>query len=178
MMDEASAAAVPAHEAEVIALEPSTSFEVFFEAESDVLFKRLCLVTGNRAEAEEIAQDAFLRMWERWDRVALMEDRVGYLYRVAMNIFRNRYRRAKLALRKTSRAELRKDEFDAAEVRSGVARALARLTPRQRAAVVLTDLLGYGSQEAGVMLGIRAGTVRSLVVQARKALREELEEPS
>jgi RNA polymerase sigma-70 factor (ECF subfamily) len=167
---------MPEDEAVIVAIDPATSFEAFFEAETATLFRRLCLITGNRAEAEEIAQDAFLRIWERWDRVAELEDRVGYLYRVAMNVFRNRTRRAALALRKTADPELRTDEFGAADIRSGVARGLAKLTARQRAAVVLVDLLGYGSEEAGRMLGIRAGTVRSLVIKARKTLREELEE--
>jgi len=163
-------------EAAIVAVEPAASFEAFFEAQTERLFQRLCLVTGNRAEAEEIAQDAFLKIWERWDRVAPIDDQVGYLYRVAMNVFRNRYRRAKLVLRKTADPVLRNDEFGAADVRSGVSRGLARLTQRQRAAVVLVDLLGYGSEEAGHMLGIRAGTVRTLVIRARKTLREELEE--
>ena len=167
---------MPDDEGLIVAVDPAVSFEVFFEAETETLFRRLCLITGNRAEAEEIAQDAFLKIWERWDRVADLDDRVGYLYRVAMNVFRNRSRRARLAIRKTADPELRTDEFGAAEVREGVARGLSKLTPRLRAAVVLVDLLGYGSEEAGKMLGIRAGTVRSLVIKARKTLREELEE--
>jgi RNA polymerase sigma factor (sigma-70 family) len=175
-MAQREVASMPEDEARVVAIDPAVSFEAFFEAETDTLFRRLCLITGNRAEAEEIAQDAFLKIWERWDRVADLDDRVGYLYRVAMNVFRNRSRRARLAIRKTADPELRTDEFGAAEVREGVARGLSKLTPRQRAAVVLVDLLGYGSEEAGKMLGIRAGTVRSLVIKARKTLREELEE--
>jgi RNA polymerase sigma factor (sigma-70 family) len=163
-------------DAQIVTLDPAVDFETFFEAQTETLFRRLCLVTGNRAEAEEIAQDAFLKVWERWDRVAQIDDQVGYLYRVAMNLFRNRYRRAMLAIRKTADPELRGDEFGVADVRTSVARGLAKLTPRQRAAVVLVDLMGYGSQEAGQMLGIRAGTVRSLVIKARRTLREELEE--
>jgi DNA-directed RNA polymerase specialized sigma24 family protein len=76
---------------------------------------------GNRAEAEELAQDAFLKVWERWDRVADMEEPVGYLYRTAMNLFRKRYRRVGVALRKTVSVELREDEFATAEDRSVVA---------------------------------------------------------
>jgi DNA-directed RNA polymerase specialized sigma24 family protein len=51
------------------ALEASRTFETFYEAEARVLFRRLWLVTGNRAEAEELMQDAFLRggtAWARW----------------------------------------------------------------------------------------------------------------
>ncbi len=75
-------------------LEASRTFEAFYQAEARTLFRRLWLVTGNRAEAEELMQDAFLSVWERWDRVGGMDDPIGYLYRTAMNLFRKRYRRA------------------------------------------------------------------------------------
>lgn len=55
------AAEAPASET----LEASRSFETFYDAESRTLFRRLWLVTGNRAEAEELMQDAFLKVWER-----------------------------------------------------------------------------------------------------------------
>jgi RNA polymerase sigma-70 factor (ECF subfamily) len=51
---------------------------------------------------------------------------------------------------------------------------LATLTERQRAAVVLTDLLGYPSAEAGAILGMRPGTVRTHVARAHAALKESM----
>ena len=45
------------------------TFDVFFDREARTLFRRLCAITGNAAEAEEIMQDAFLALWERWDRI-------------------------------------------------------------------------------------------------------------
>src|SRR5713226_3502779 len=75
------------------------SLEEFYEATSRPLLTALCLVTGNRQEAEEIAQDVFVRVFERWDRVGALEDPTGYLFRVSMNVFRSRLRRASLALR-------------------------------------------------------------------------------
>ena len=45
------------------------SFEALFEAEKDRLLRMLCVITGSRAEAEDIAQEAFTRVFERWDRV-------------------------------------------------------------------------------------------------------------
>jgi RNA polymerase sigma factor (sigma-70 family) len=92
-----------------------------------------------------------------------------------MNLFRKRYRRAVLALRKTVSEELRKDEFSTVEDRSIVARALVELTPRQRAALVLTELIGFSSEEAGHMLGVSAGTVRALASRGRAAMRQHLE---
>ena len=156
-------------------LEAAEAFEGFFRGESERVFRALWLVTGNRAEAEEITQDAFLAAWERWDRVAAMENPAGYVYRTAMNRFRKRYRRAVLAARKTVRSELRVDDFSAADDREIVRSTLATLTPRQRAAVVMTELLSFTSEEAGQVLGIRAGTVRTLVAQGRRAFRLSLE---
>jgi RNA polymerase sigma-70 factor (ECF subfamily) len=153
----------------------AAAFEDFFRGQTQSLYAHLCLITGNRAEAEELAQDAFLKVWERWDRVADMEEPTGYLYRTAMNLFRKRYRRAVLALRKTVSEELRRDEFATVEDRSIVARALVGLAPRQRAALVLTELIGFSSEEAGHMLGVNPGTVRALASQGRAAMKQRLE---
>ena len=59
--------ATPAGEVAVSELAPS--FEHFYAATVRRLFTALCLVTGDRHEAEEIAQEAFVRVFERWDRV-------------------------------------------------------------------------------------------------------------
>lgn len=149
---------------------PEGSFEGFFEAERVKLFRMLCAVTGNRHEAEELTQDAFLAVWERWDRVEAMEDPVGYLYRTAMNAFRKRYRRAKVAARKALGLVSSQDAYEAVDARSVLAQVLDALSPRQRAAIVVTELLDYSAEEAGSLLGIKASTVRALAFQARKAL--------
>jgi DNA-directed RNA polymerase specialized sigma24 family protein len=68
------------------------------------------------------------------------------------------------------------DAFGEVDDRVTVSNALATLTPKQRAAIVLTDLLGYPAEEAAQMLGVRGSTVRSLSSTARAAMRnaEEL----
>jgi RNA polymerase sigma factor (sigma-70 family) len=152
-------------------------FEAFYEAESQTLFRRLWLIAGNRSEAEEIMQDAFLRLLERWDRIDQLKDPTAYLYRTAMNVFRRRYRRSALAIRKTFAPDTGHDEFAAADARDAVLRALATLSPRQRAALVLIELEGMSSQEAGEALGIKASTVRALATQGRAAFRTLMEEP-
>lgn len=151
------------------------SFEDFFEEESPTLFRRMCLVTGNRQEAEDVMQEAFVRIYERWDRVRALQDPVGYLYRTAFNVFRKRSRRAALAVRRSLGLASVTDEFAAAEARHLVSQAMARLSPRQRAALVLTELLGYGSEDAGRLLGIRPSTVRALASQGRAVMRQTLE---
>jgi DNA-directed RNA polymerase specialized sigma24 family protein len=75
------------------------SFDAFFAAESQTLFRRMWLVTRDRHEAEEIVQDAFLSLFERWDRATSWEDPTSYLYRTAFNTWKNRRRRAARAVR-------------------------------------------------------------------------------
>ena len=156
-------------------LAASRTFEAFYEAEALTLFRRLWLVTGNRAEAEELMQDAFLKVWERWDRVGGMDDPVGYLYRTAMNLFRKRYRRAMLAVRRTVGLAPPTDDFSDADDRHLVRHVLATLPPRQRAALVLTEMLGFTSKEAGDALGVTDATIRSLTRHGRESFRTMME---
>jgi RNA polymerase sigma-70 factor (ECF subfamily) len=154
---------------------PAGDFELFFEEHHARLFRALWLMTRNRFEAEEVMQDAFLKAWERWDRVASMQDPVGYLYRSAMNLYRSRLRRVAVALRKAARQLPPDDELAAVEEREAVVRALAPLTPGQRAAVVLMDVLGLSSDQAGEALGLKPGTVRVQAARGRATLKREME---
>ena len=152
----------------------SRAFAEFFDEESGTLFRRMWLVTRDRQEAEDIMQDSFLAVFERWDRVAQMDDPTGYLYRTAFNLWRRRMGRAARAVRAVLDTRAPGDDFEAAEARTVIGSGLARLAPRQRAAIILTELLGYSSDEAGSILGIRAVTARVLASQARAALRQGL----
>lgn len=150
-------------------------FEEFFEAERGRLFGAVYLMTGDVDEAEEVVQDAFLAMWERWDRVREMDRATGYLYRTAMNGFRSRRRRLVRAARRVLPLGRDEDPYAAADLRDELVRAIRRLAPRQRAALVLTELLDYGSEEAADLLGIRPATVRNLAAQARIAMKRAME---
>jgi RNA polymerase sigma factor (sigma-70 family) len=152
------------------------AFEDVFEAERGSLLRALYLLTGNPEEAEEVMQDAFLAVWERWDRVATMEDPAGYLYRTALNKQRNRVRRAiRIARRSFGRAN-GGDLFASIDERDALARALARLSPRRREAVVLTGFLDLSSHESARLMGVTDVTVRRLAQDARQELRRALTE--
>jgi len=153
-------------------VEEDLTFEDFFEREKVRLFRALCLMTRDRALAEELTQDAFVNVLERWDQVGRLEDPTGYLYRTATNGFRNWHRRAILGAKRTLRLEPGEDGIAAIDAQDAVMRALAPLPRRQRAAIVLVDLLGYSSEEAGRLLGIRGGTVRTHVARAHEELKK------
>ena len=74
-------------------------FHTFVEDEHHRLFKALYFLCGSRENAEDLAQEAFLRLWERWDKIDAIDDPTAYLFRVALNAFRMRRRRAAMPLR-------------------------------------------------------------------------------
>jgi RNA polymerase sigma-70 factor, ECF subfamily len=151
----------------------AASFEDLVVGEQQKLYGALCLLTRDRGEAEDLMQEAFLRVWERWDRVGALEDPTGYLYRTALNLYRKRLRRAKVALRRAVGAMPPRDGFQDVDERDEVVRALGRLTERQRTSVVLVDLFDYSSEEAGRTMGVSASTVRVLASQGRAAIRHQ-----
>jgi RNA polymerase sigma-70 factor (ECF subfamily) len=151
----------------------TVDFDTFFLDEHDRLYRALFFITGSSHDADELCQDAFLKLWERWDRIGTIEDPVGYLFRVALNGFRMRLRRAKTAARRLVPVEdLAHDPFDDIEVREDVHALLRSLPTRQRAALVLIEIFDYSSEQAGQIMNIAPSTVRVLASQARAALRE------
>jgi RNA polymerase sigma factor (sigma-70 family) len=152
-------------------VEARARFDTFFEEEHERLYKALYFVTGNRHDAEELMQDAFMKLWERWHDAHRIDDPTGYLFRIALNGFRMRRRRATTAMRKLVPTVEERDLFRDAEMRADVRTLLLGLTPRQRAALLLVDLLGYPSEQAAHILRIRPSTVRALATQGRRALR-------
>jgi RNA polymerase sigma-70 factor, ECF subfamily len=148
------------------------SFEELFLDVHDRLYRALYFITGSSADAEELMQEAFLKLWERWDRRAAIDDPVAYLFRVALNGFRMRARRARVVARKILPAAGTRDPFDDVDVREDLLRMLRGISQRQRTAILLTDILGYTSEQAAQIMGIRPPTVRALATQGRAALRE------
>jgi RNA polymerase sigma-70 factor (ECF subfamily) len=66
------------------------TFEDFFHAHHERLLRTMSLATGDRHEAGDLAQEAFVRIFERWERVRSLDDPAGYLYRTALNARRSR----------------------------------------------------------------------------------------
>jgi RNA polymerase sigma factor (sigma-70 family) len=156
--------------------EPAPDFESFYLANRVRLFRALVVVTRDVHAAEEVSQDAFVAVWERWERVRQMDDPTGYLFRTALNGWFQVRRRAVRAAKRVALPRRAADPLETSEDSDALSRRLLELPARQRAALVLTDYLGYDSAEAGRALGIRPGTVRRLASKGRAALRREFEE--
>jgi RNA polymerase sigma-70 factor, ECF subfamily len=150
------------------------SFESFFREHYRSIVRALVIVSGAEAEAEDLAQEAFARALERWERVRMMESPVGYVYRTAFNVNRNRLRHLARSLRHRSIPVPESDPASEAETRSELRRVLARLPASQREALVLVEWLGLDAEEAGLVLGIEPTSVRGRVHRARRTINEEL----
>lgn len=149
---------------------PEESFEEFFEGTYERLLRALFLVIGNRQEAEDATQEAFVRVYERWDSVRGRPNPAGYAYRVALNVYRSRLRRVGAAARRIW-MEDQPDEIAAADDRDVIGRALATLPRGHREALVLVDWLGMTDEEAGRILGVAPVTVRVRLSRARPRMR-------
>ncbi|HEX5951220.1 MAG TPA: sigma factor, partial [Actinomycetota bacterium] len=105
-------------------VEARARFDEFVEDEHERLYKALYFVTGSREDAEDLSQEAFLKLWERWDQIGSITDPTAYLFRVALNGFRMRRRRAAMALRKVPLLPVAADgdAFAEAEMRADVRR--------------------------------------------------------
>lgn len=152
------------------------SFEDFFLAEYPRLGKALYLLTSSRADSEDLAQEALTRVCERWHRVSIMDSPDGYLFRVAMNLFRRwvAASRRTMPLDSMDEAPSPGEDIADAELRVQILRALRKVTPEQRASLVLVAWLGFTTQEAGEILDIEAVSVRSRMHRARSVLRDEI----
>jgi RNA polymerase sigma-70 factor (ECF subfamily) len=153
-------------EQEVVA---KASFATFVREQSPGLFGAVRLLSRDRAEARDVVEQAFLKVWDRWDRVRTTDDPVGYLYRTALVLQRKRWRRLTARFRRSS---MNGDQVAIEEeARDPVLRALAELSDDQRQSLVLIDLFAFPSKEVGRLMGLRPATVRDLASQGRRRLK-------
>ena len=144
------------------------AFRAFFVQHRARLVQASRLVMGSMAEGEEVAQEAFLKVWERWPRVRRMERPHGYLFRTALNVARRRQHAIRITARRTvTPRRTVDDETAVVDARDAVLRLLARLSPRRRAVLVLIEVLGFDTAEVASILEVQPGAVRTLVSRAR-----------
>lgn len=168
--------AVESSEAVSVTAVTAPRFEDFFYAEHVRLSRALYLLTGSDAEADDLTQEAMVRVFERWDRVQHMDSPQGYLFRTALNLHRSRLRRMATRARHIVAPAPSPDPAEVAEDRDSLARALGSLPTGQREALVLVEWLGMDQQEAAATLRIRPGSVRARLSRAKADLRRMLED--
>lgn len=139
---------------------------------------------GTRADGEEVAQEAFARVWShagRWRPIGGGGNArfTTWLYRIVVNLAIDRKRRPGFA--SMEEAQEPADEADDGftqihrrQVSQSVAAAMMRLPDRQRTALTLCFFEGMSNIDAGKIMSLSVGAVESLLVRARRSLRSEL----
>ena len=133
-------------------------------------------VAGDWAVAEELAQEAFVRLWRRWRWVRDPEAAPAYLHRTVVNLGNSAVRRRVLERRVAAFRDGQSVETGP-EAGLELRRAIAALPPRRRACVVLRYLAGMTEAQTAQTLGITPGTVKSQTHKALRQLRQQLAEP-
>ncbi|MGD8496141.1 MAG: RNA polymerase sigma factor [Gemmatimonadales bacterium] len=161
----------------------SAAFEELLLRHFDAAFAVALGVTGRRAEAEDVCQDAFVRAWQRIgqcrDARRFRSWLLQVVRRVALNRIAAERRRRLVPLHPGLPADTVGPERAAARNELGrrLETALRRLSDRQREALLLYDLEGFRHAEVAELMGISELTSRRHVSDARARLRELLSDP-
>ncbi|WP_329403877.1 SigE family RNA polymerase sigma factor [Streptomyces virginiae] len=142
----------------------AVEFHTFFERHHAELSRLACMLIGEPDDADDLAADALVAVWDRWDRVRGSDHPLAYARGIVANMARTRIR---AAVRERRRVALfwsnRSEEVEAPDVAAvlDVRTALARLPFRKRACVVLRHALDLSEKDTALALGISVGTVKS-----------------
>jgi RNA polymerase sigma-70 factor (sigma-E family) len=153
-------------------VEPGQSFDEFVIAHGPGLLRFGYLLTSGSDLAQDLVQDALVKMYSRWSSVGRIERPDAYLRRVMVNDLTNR--RRKLSNRETPSDppdSAVADGTDAVSQRDEIWRILAQLPSRQRVVLVLRYYEEYSDEEIAAALGCAVSTVRSLASRAFTRLR-------
>lgn len=145
----------------------AAEFDAFYTAARDRLALQIAALTGDRAEAADHVQEAFVRAWARWTYVGGLEDPEGWVRRVAYNLAVSRWRRARRLVLRPAPIE-GTDGWDDDQL--AVLDALRSLPRTHREAVVLHHLVGLPVAEVAAQLDAPVGTVKSWLARGRAQL--------
>ncbi len=154
------------------------SFEELFHRHYDMVYGVLFRLTGTRAEAEDLAQEVFLKLYRSAPRHA--DNLAGWLYRTAINTGYNalrsaRRRRRREATQPPDPPPIPEAELLRHEAQQRVRRALAHL-PERAASLLILRGMGFSYEEMAAIAGVAPGSVGTLLARAQRAFRRAYEE--
>lgn len=181
---------IPSSELELIErhrLGDPAAFEEIYRQHERMVYNLALRMSANPEDAAELTQEVFLRVYRSLDRFRGGSTLKTWVFRIALNCCRSRYRRRRLPLLQPRSEEddplerlvdpSSDPEQDLLNSRLGqqLSAALGRVPFAFREAVVLRDVHGFSYEEISQILRIRIGTVRSRIARGRERLRDLLE---
>jgi RNA polymerase sigma-70 factor (ECF subfamily) len=160
-------------------LDPATQFPLLYEREYGAVYRTVRAMVLDAQEAEDLTQEAFARAYRARLRYKPTAPPGAWLHRIAVNTAISFLRRRKLSRLLPLRLYQEADDRDyvRSEARTVVETALAGLSPRLRAAVVLHYFHDYSRDEIAQILGIPSGTVASRIAKAMTVMRRAMAAP-
>lgn len=150
-------------------------FDGFFREHYPATVRALELDGVSIHEANEAAQEAYVRAYARWWRIGHYREPAAWVRRVSVNIVRDAHRRAS-----TRDAVLSRLAFETVtpepELPDDLDEVLGHLPPQQRRAVDLYYRAGFSTEEAAARMGISSGAFRFHLSRARRALKPRMAE--
>ena len=153
------------------------AFEEIFRLYQKPLTNYLYRLTSNRARAEDLVQDAFLRLWKAAASYEPTAKVSTYIFRIAHNLFLNEAAKRREKALESMEAETRADpssDLHRREIRSAVQKAVEALPDGEREVLTLSEYNGFKYAEIAEILGIPVGTVKSRMFSAVQRLKELL----
>jgi RNA polymerase sigma-70 factor, ECF subfamily len=147
------------------------------------------LLARNQSDADDLAQETFLRAYQSWSTFRTGTDCRRWLFAICRNTFlRGRHREQRVVAVDDPETEMSattqlywdavgsglEDVFDRVDLRPALERSLGGLLPEYAETVILVDVEDYSYADAATVLGVPVGTVRSRLFRARRLLQEAL----
>ena len=151
------------------ALDAAAEFDDFYGAAGRRVVRHAYALTANIADAQDIAQEAFARAWQRWDSVRKHDSPEAWVRRVATNLATSRFRRDRTA-RAAARQLLAADVPEISPDTVALVDALRKLPERQRVVLVLHYLADLPVGQIATELHCPAGSVKAWLSRGRDAL--------
>src|SRR5437660_12498782 len=161
---------------EGVQLDPKTEFRQLYDQEFASVYRSIRAVVLDSAAAEDLTQETFVRAYRARHRYTPTAPPGAWLRRIGINLAISHLRRQKLARFLPARLYVAPDrrDYDRAEARAVRDQALATLSPKLRAAVVLHYYEGLTREEIAEVLGVPAGTVASRIAKAVAIMRKTI----
>lgn len=131
--------------------------------------------SGDLALADDLLQEAYLRMLRSGFEGEDDDHRKNYLFRIATNLLRDHFRRKKPETDEVPEWDESASHDEAIHLRSDLGGAMAELAPRDRQMLWLAYVEGASHEEVAKALGLRTASIRSMLFRARQRLAKQLQ---
>jgi RNA polymerase sigma-70 factor, ECF subfamily len=151
----------------------SEEFAELYLESRERLAGQLYALIGDEHGAFDLVEEAFVRTWAKWDRIAAYDDPDAFVRRVAFNLAKNQWRRVRRTLLRSSPPD-RPSEAPDTSAHQDLVAALKTLSRHEREAIVLHYLADRPIEEIALQMKVPAGTVKSWLSRGRARLGERL----